>query len=114
MGHEEDSMPITDDLSTTEPPEGNDHGNETRQTTLYDLIRAIQDAVEPGEDHLIMPTVVLLCVPDTPAGWVPAPRLRANFHWSSRLPRAPSRMQPASISGRLLGQVFPYQPDTGV
>ena len=56
--YQEDSMPTTDDLSTPEPTEGNGRGEVTRQTTLYDLIRTVQEAIEPGEDPLILPTVV--------------------------------------------------------
>jgi hypothetical protein len=50
--HEEGSV------ATVETSSGEDTAPATITTTLYDLIAALQEVVEPGEDRLVVATVV--------------------------------------------------------
>ena len=50
--HEEGSV------ATVETSGGEDTAPATIMTTLYDLIAALQEVVEPGEDRLVVATVV--------------------------------------------------------
>jgi hypothetical protein len=45
---------------TVEPSGGKDAAPATITTTLYDLIAALQEVVDPGEDALVVATVVSL------------------------------------------------------
>jgi hypothetical protein len=45
-------------VATVETSSGEDTAPATITTTLYDLIAALQEVVEPGEDRLVVATVV--------------------------------------------------------
>ena len=45
-------------VATVETSGGEDTAPATITTTLYDLIAALQEVVEPGEDRLVVATVV--------------------------------------------------------
>jgi hypothetical protein len=53
-------MSTANDVSPTAPNEGRNPAHPTLQTTLYDLVSAVLDALEPTDADLVVPTVAHL------------------------------------------------------